>query len=200
MIIRALHLLRKGLASMFNYPTPIPYQRHRPSHSLRTGYLIMDCVKYDDTQMLSESWDEKRHDKVRRRNLFRDLSKILISLARVPLPRIGSFTIDDKGVISLINRPLTLRLQELENEGIPIEISRQDTYTAVEPYVQDLLSYHDSRLLYSPNAVSSTLDGKFRWPPSPECGLSCLAFWSVVFDTGLLSFHLRTCIKATYTV
>ena len=122
----------------------------------------MDCVKYDDTQMLSESWDEKRHDKVRRTNLFRDLSKILISLARVPLPRIGSFTIDDKGSISLTNRPLTLRLQELENEGIPIEISKQDTYTAVEPYVQDLLSYHDSRLLHSPNAVNSTLDAKYQ--------------------------------------
>ena len=112
--------------------------------------------------MLSESWDGKRHDKVRRSNLFRDLSKILISLARVPLPRIGSFTIDDKGVTSLTNRPLTLRLQELENEGIPIEISRQDTYTAVEPYIQDLLSYHDSRLLYSPNAVNYALDGKFQ--------------------------------------
>ena len=162
MIIRALHLLRKGLASIFGHPTPVPYRRHRLSHILKTGYLIMDCVKYDDTQMLSESWDEKRHDKVRRRNLFRDFSKILISLARVPLPRIGSFTIDDKGAISLTNRPLTLRLQELENEGIPIKISRQDTYTAVEPYVQDLLSYHDSRLLHSPNAVNNALDGKLQ--------------------------------------
>ena len=162
MITRALHLLRKGLASIFGYPKPIPYERHRLSHSLKIGYLIMDCVKHDDTQMLSESWDEKRHDKVRRTNLFRDLSRILISLARVPLPRIGSFTIDDKGAISLTNRPLTLRFQELENEGIPIEIARQDTYTAVEPYIQDLLSYHDSRLLYSPNAVNNALDGKLQ--------------------------------------
>ena len=107
---------------MFGYPTHVPYIHHHLSHSLKTDYLIMDCVNYDDTQTLSEIWDEKRHDKVRRSNLFRGLSNILISLARNPLPRIGSFTIDDKGVISLPNRSLTLQLQELENEGIPVEI------------------------------------------------------------------------------
>lgn len=120
----------------------------------------MDCVKQNDNNMLSDTWDEERHDKVRRGNLFRDLSKIIISLSRIPLPRIGSFTIDDQGIISLTNRPLTLRLQELENEGIPIEITRQDTYTAVEPYVQDLLSYHDSRLLHSPNAANDAFDAR----------------------------------------
>lgn len=122
----------------------------------------MDFVEQDDSKMLSDSWDEKRTDKVRRGNLFRDLSKIILSLARIPLPRIGSFTMDDKGFISLTNRPLTLRLQELENEGIPIKIERQDTYTAVESYVQDLLSYHDSRLLHQPNAVNGPNDAKMQ--------------------------------------
>ena len=120
----------------------------------------MDWVEKDDRKMLSDSWDEKRDDKGRRRNLFKNLSKIILSLARIPLPRIGSFTINDAGLIGLTNRPLTLRLQELENEGVPVNIAREDTYTSVEPYIQDLLSYHDSRLLHQPNAVSSAYDAK----------------------------------------
>lgn len=108
--------------------------------------------------MLSDSWEEKRRDKCRRTNLFKDLSRIILSLGRIPLARIGSFTLDNEGVLSLTNRPLTLRLQCLENEGIPITIARHDTYTAVEPYMLDLLAYHDSRLRYQPNSINDEPD------------------------------------------
>ena len=108
--------------------------------------------------MLSESWEEKRHDKSRRSNLFRDLSRIILSLGRVPLARIGSFTLDNTGVLSLTNRPLTLRLQELENNGIPINMTRGNTYTTVEPYILDLLAYHDNRLRYQPNSINDGPD------------------------------------------
>lgn len=114
---------------MFGPPVPIPYVKHRCSRILRTGYLIMDYIEQDNSKMLSDSWEDKRDEKARRSNLFRGLSRITLSLARVPLQRIGSFTIDDGGVMSLANRPLTLRLHQLENEGIPIDIARQDTYT-----------------------------------------------------------------------
>jgi hypothetical protein len=59
--------------------------------------------------MLSESWENQYQDKNRRANLFKDLSRIMLSLGRVPLPRIGSFTINDEGILSLTNRPLTLQ-------------------------------------------------------------------------------------------
>lgn len=108
--------------------------------------------------MLSKSWEDKRQDKSRRTNLFRDISRIMLSLGRIPLARIGSFTLDNTGVLSLTNRPLTLRLQELENGGIPIDIARNDTYTAVEPYLLDLLAYHDSRLRYQPNSINDESD------------------------------------------
>lgn len=98
--------------------------------------------------MLSESCEEKRQDKSRRTNLFRDLSRMILLLGRILLARIGSFTLDDTGMLSLTNRPLTLRLQELENGGIPIYITRGNTYTTVEPYILDLLVFHDSRLRY----------------------------------------------------
>ncbi len=108
--------------------------------------------------MLAQSWEEKRHDKRRRTNLFRDLSRIMLSLGRTPLARIGSFTLDNEGVLSLTNRPLTMRLNFLENLGTPTNIARDDTYTAVEPYLLDLLSYHDNRLLHQPNSISDKAD------------------------------------------
>lgn len=110
--------------------------------------------------MLSESWEALRHDRIRQSNLFGDLSRIILSPARIPLPRIASFTISDEGIPSLTNRPLTLSLHQLENDGIPVAIERQDTYTAVEPYVHDLLSYHDSRIQYQPNAVRDVCDAR----------------------------------------
>ena len=108
--------------------------------------------------MLSETWEEKRQDKSRRTNLFRDLSRIMLSLGRIPLPRIGSFTVDDQGVISLTNRPLTLRLQNLENEGVPTNIARTDSYTTTETYMLDLLAYHDNVLRHRPNSIKDQDD------------------------------------------
>ena len=108
--------------------------------------------------MLSESWEERRQDESRRTNLFRDLSRIIISLGRIPLAQIGSFTLDNAGALNLTNRPLTLRLQVLENGGIPINIARGNTYTAVEPYILDLLAYHDNRLRYQPNSINDEPD------------------------------------------
>ena len=102
-----------------------------------------------------------RHDRTRRRsNLFGDLSRIILSLARIPLPRIASFTISDEGILSLTNHPLTLSLHQLESDGMPVDIERQDTYTAVEPYVHDLLSYHESRIQHQPNAITEVCDAR----------------------------------------
>ena len=108
--------------------------------------------------MLLESWEEKRQDKSRRTNLFKDLSRIMLSLGRVPLPRIGSFTIDDHGVLSLTNRPLTLRIHDLENEGVPTNISRNDVYTNVEPYISDLLTCHDNLVRHRLNSINDRSD------------------------------------------
>jgi hypothetical protein len=80
----------------------------------------MDYIEGTGVKMLSETWDEFRHCEAQRTNLFRDLSRIMLSLSQLPLPRIGSWTLDSNGILQLSNRPLTLRLQQLENEGISI--------------------------------------------------------------------------------
>jgi hypothetical protein len=150
--------LWRRLSSLFGYPIPCRYARHHSPHVLATGYLLMDYLEAKDGVMLSESWENLRHDKTRRNNLFKDLSRIMLLLGRIPLPRIGSFTMDDKGVLNLTNRPLTLRLHQLENEGIPTNIDRSTTYTGVEPYLLDLLAYHDSRLVHQPNSINDESD------------------------------------------
>ncbi|KAM4055031.1 aminoglycoside phosphotransferase [Hirsutella rhossiliensis] len=110
--------------------------------------------------MLSETWEESRHDSGRRANLFRHLSRIMLNLAKLPLPRIGSWTIDDGGVLKLANRPLTLLFHQLENAGIATEIPRDRTYTSVEPYLLDLITCHDNRVRHQPNSIHHQSDGE----------------------------------------
>lgn len=73
------------------------------SLKLSSGYLVVDFVRQG--RMLSESWDALREDDDRRKTLYRDMSRIMLELARVPLPRIGSFTMDNNGVVSLETDP-----------------------------------------------------------------------------------------------
>lgn len=110
-------------------------------------------------RMLSDTWALQRGDEARRQHLFHDLTKIMIFLSRIPLLRIGSFTLNNNGFITLTNRPLTLRLQTLENEGIP-SIPRDSTYLSVEPYILDLLQCHDNRIHYQPNSIHDFEDGQ----------------------------------------
>ncbi|KAK2757372.1 hypothetical protein FQN54_004887 [Arachnomyces sp. PD_36] len=157
---RLMSNLQRTVLSWIGYPVPCRFIRHRYPHALKVGYLLMDHLEETDGNMLSESWEKFRHDRDRRTNLFRDLSHIIHSLARVPLPRIGSFTIDDQGILSLTNRPLTVRLHCLENEGVPTNIDRNLTYSTTDAYLHDLLGYHDSRIRHQPNSIHDEYDGQ----------------------------------------
>ncbi|KAK6379389.1 hypothetical protein LTS17_006307 [Exophiala oligosperma] len=121
-------------------------------------YLLLEYI--EDGQTLYQTFDSLMGDSSRRQNLFKDLSRIMVSLAKIPQARIGSFTIDNEGFISLSNRPLTLRLQALENEGISTNIPRMRTYECTDSYALDLLAYHDSRLLCQPNSMNDGIDGR----------------------------------------
>jgi hypothetical protein len=65
---------------------------------LESGYLVMDYIGNSEVQMLSETWDEHRPQQERRMNLFKGLSRIMLSSSQTPLPRIGSWTLDSEGV------------------------------------------------------------------------------------------------------
>jgi hypothetical protein len=110
--------------------------------------------------MLSESWPSLHHDPERRSNLFADLSRIILRLAQIPFRRIGSLTIDDNGIISLTNRPLTCPIQQLENSRIPTNIPRDLTYSTSDAYLADVLACHDNRMRHMPNSVQSIEDAQ----------------------------------------
>jgi hypothetical protein len=137
------------------YPFPCQYVGRKSPCTLSVGYLVLEYVEGTTGKMLSETWESLRQDKDRRANLFRDLSDIILSLLQNPLPRIGSLTIDDRGILSLTNRPLTLRLQDFENQGMLTDIERGLTYSTTEAYILDLLRMHDNRIRYQPNSVRS---------------------------------------------
>lgn len=150
---------------LFRYRVPSRYipDRFSPHQGqLSTGYLLIEYIEPARELMLSDTWDVKRMDPDHRANLFRGLSRIFLALARIPLPRIGSFIIDNDGFVRLENRPLSLEIQQLENEGIDVDIPRGFTYSTVDSYVLDILSMHDSRLRQQPNAVNDIGDSIFQ--------------------------------------
>lgn len=108
--------------------------------------------------MLSCSWTDLRARKNLQQNLFSDLSRIMLAMSQIALPKIGSFTIDHNGYLQLANGPLTLKLHDLENEGISVDMPRDQTFASVDSYANGLLSCHDNRLRFQPNAVNNASD------------------------------------------
>ncbi|GAP89705.1 putative aminoglycoside phosphotransferase [Rosellinia necatrix] len=155
---RLFETLRRRICSLLGYAVPSQYIRLDCPYSLNIGHMVIDCIEPADAKMLSLTWETKRQDEGARANLFRGLSRIMLALAKIPLPRIGSFTMDNQGVISLTNRPLRLQLHQLENEDIPTNISRGTTYTSIEPFLLDILACHDSRLRHQLNAANDEAD------------------------------------------
>ncbi|OJD09884.1 hypothetical protein AJ78_08879 [Emergomyces pasteurianus Ep9510] len=126
---------------------------------LTHGYVLIDWIESDDTQQLSNTFTMP-HTDAQAQNLYQSMSRIMISLAKVPQPRIGSWTIDNHGRISLSNRPMFCHLHQLENWDIPTGIARNMTYTSTDSFYLDLLTSHDNRLQYQGNAVYSEEDAR----------------------------------------
>jgi deoxyribodipyrimidine photolyase-like uncharacterized protein len=76
------------------------------------GYTLVDWIENENQQMLSNVFNQA-HTEAQTQNLYRSMARIFISLARVPQPRIGSWTIDNDGRLTLSNRPLFCHLQRL---------------------------------------------------------------------------------------
>ncbi|OAX81433.1 hypothetical protein ACJ72_04226 [Emergomyces africanus] len=157
---RYLHYLRRLILKAFTRAVPSRYIPHKgPNASgLQTGYLLIEYVEEADGLMLSQTWDNGRSDVKLRANLFRGLSKILLAMAGVPVPRIGSYIINDSGLLTLTNRPLSIEIAELEKGGIPVDIPRGVTYSSTDAYLAKTLALHDSRLYHQRNSVNNRED------------------------------------------
>ncbi|GIK04890.1 hypothetical protein Aspvir_008988 [Aspergillus viridinutans] len=145
-------------------------------------------IEEEQGEMLSNTWPEKQHDIRLRTNFFRDLSRIILSVTRIPLPKIGSFVIDHNGFLCLTNRPLSLEIQELENEEIPTNIPRDYTYSTVDSYVTDILRIHDSRLRHQPNAINDTGDYIYQTSALAAMRTVFLSFFNPELRRGPFAF------------
>jgi hypothetical protein len=160
--------MRRQILSWLGKPVPSKYCPHQNTSQFSidgvvgAGYILVEFIESTQGAMLSNTWKEGRHDLKLRTNLLRDLSRIFLSLCRLPLPRIGSFIIDDDGFLCLANRPLSIEIQQLENEKIPTDIPRDYTYSTVDSYVIDIFGIHDNRFRYQPNAVNNLGDCAYQ--------------------------------------
>ncbi|OAT04499.1 hypothetical protein BDBG_01044 [Blastomyces gilchristii SLH14081] len=146
-------LFRSSDGSYASFCKYIPQKR---TTFFEYSYILIDWIESDDSQILAYTWQQPHTDK-QTENLYRGISKVMISLARIPQPRIGSWTIDNDGRLSLSNRPLFLQFHQLENWAIPT-IPRNITYSTADSFYLDLLSCHDSRLRYQKNSAGSEKD------------------------------------------
>ena len=113
--------------------------------------------------MLSKIWISLYQSRDLRVNLFKDLSRIILSLSQLPLPYIEFWIIDEQVVLLLANRLLIHQFQSLENKGIPTNIAKTLIYTTVDTYYTNLLAYHDSRIRYQPNSIVDKKAVTHRW-------------------------------------
>lgn len=112
----------------------------------------------------------------------------MLDMARIPLPKIGSFTTHDSGGMSLDNRPLTMQRPLLESRGIPVSIPRGRTYITTDSYICDLLDCHDMKLRQQPNSVRDDYGAE---------GQTLTLLW-IVFDMDLSVMCGRIVMQATY--
>ncbi|KFZ06251.1 hypothetical protein V501_07595 [Pseudogymnoascus sp. VKM F-4519 (FW-2642)] len=163
-VARCFQYLRRQLLFWLGRSLPTQYVRQQVGSQISeeegvgAGYLLIEHIEESQGEMLSNSWKEKRDDIGLRNTLFRDLSRIMLSIARAPLPKIGSFIIDRDGFLRLANRPVSVEIFELENEEIPTDIPRDCTYFTADSYAMSIIGIHDNRLRHQPNAIKGAGD------------------------------------------
>lgn len=155
---RFMWLPRRFVAWIFGRGELSRYVINNRSTLPDLGYLVIEHI--DNGTLLSEDWAAGHGNDEKRANLFGNLSRIMLRLAKLPLPKIGSWTMDDNGELKLANRPLTPLLHQQENAEIPTDIPRDRTYTSVESYYLDLIACQDNRIRHQPNSVHDQGDGE----------------------------------------
>ncbi|KAI1839579.1 hypothetical protein JX266_014210 [Neoarthrinium moseri] len=159
--IRFVRIVQRFFRCLRPHPPILSsYTNNQTHHRLPTAYMLLEYIGPETGQMLSNTWGEYHGDPVRRGRLFHGLARLVLSLARVPQPRTGSFQFHQDCTITLSNRPLSCSTMILENNGAPRTIPKDTTYTCTDPFVADMLTFHDGSFLSNPNAVSDDDDCK----------------------------------------
>ncbi|KAH6612909.1 hypothetical protein B0J18DRAFT_470260 [Chaetomium sp. MPI-SDFR-AT-0129] len=155
---RLVHGFWRCVYGLLGYPLLSQYTPTATQHTAPAAYMVMEYITPSIGRTLATTWEKHRKSPAMRRNLFSGMASIMLSLARIPQPRIGSFQFHHDGTISLTNRPFFCSTAILENDGAPRTIEPSHTYTCTEPFVSDAITFHDQRFLHDPNAAESEPD------------------------------------------
>ncbi|KAK3324800.1 hypothetical protein B0T19DRAFT_239295 [Cercophora scortea] len=161
--IRLLHSLRRRMYRILGYPILSSYTRDIYTPAVATAYMLLEHIGPETGQMLSATWAQHRHDPRRRMRLFHGMARIMLSLARLPQPYIGSFRFNSSdGTITLTNRPLIATTMIFENSGTPRTIQPHQLYQSTDAFASDMLTLHDNYLLHYRHAVRDDEDARER--------------------------------------
>ncbi|SPJ78505.1 uncharacterized protein FTOL_06894 [Fusarium torulosum] len=149
--LRLFRKVQRHLNDLLHRDIPSCYTLHPSRHHLPTAYMLLEHIGPNVGQMLSNTWPRQLNDLDRRERLFRGISRAMLSLARVPQPRIGSFQFHDDCYIRLTNRPLTCSMMIFENDGTRRAIERTETYSCTESFASGMISYHDNHFISQRN-------------------------------------------------
>lgn len=163
LVRRAVLSIRQLFASWMGWPVAsnyLPIAIQRDACPVSTGYMILEHfgASFGNELPVVARKQGILSDPAKMRNLFRDLSRIILAVARIPQPRIGAFRFNDDGTIALDNRPITRDMFLLENAGAPRAMGVDTTYTNVDQYVADLQAFHEQAFLMAPNAALDRSD------------------------------------------
>lgn len=136
------------------------YARRSGHTAVTHPYMILEYITPNTGRMLSDTWKNLRHDSAKRGNLFRGLSRIMLSLARLPHCRLGSLRFNDNGCVSISTRPLVCANMIFESEGAPKVV--QSTYQSTYTFVSDMLKFRDKAFMSQPNAVCDEEDCRLQ--------------------------------------
>ncbi|KAG5807450.1 hypothetical protein H9Q74_011578 [Fusarium xylarioides] len=150
--IRLFRKFQRRLNDLLHLDMPSCYILHPSRHHLPTAYMLLEHIGPDVGQMLSNTLPHHFKDLERRERLFRGIARAMLSLARVPQPRIGSFQFHDDCHVRLTNRPLICSMMMFENDGTRRAIERTETYSCTESFASDMISYHDNHFIGQRNA------------------------------------------------
>ncbi|KAK3391216.1 hypothetical protein B0H63DRAFT_467496 [Podospora didyma] len=161
--IRLWHSLRRRIYRLLGYPLLSSYTRDPYAPTVGTAYMLLEYIEPETGQMLSATWDQHRHDPRRRTRLFHGMARIMLSLARLPQPHIGSFRFNSSdGTITLTNRPLISTTLIFENSGTPRTIQPCQLYQSSDAFASDMLTLHDNYLLHYRHAVRDDEEARER--------------------------------------
>jgi len=161
--LRFWHWVRRRLYGFLKYSLLSEYTQDLSTPAVGTSYMLLEFIGPETGRMLSETWAEHRHDPRRRARLFCGMAHIVLSLARLPQPRIGSFRLNlGDGTVALTNRPLTSTMMIFENSGAPRTMQPHQVYRNTDTFASDMLTMHDTYFLHYRHAVEDEEDARER--------------------------------------